>query len=127
MATSTTQKKERILKKLVKKLDKKGFDEIKAKLSGFTTPSELSYNGSLKKFVPDMVTYKDEVMDFYEFENKVRERDVQDQVAKWILFGSHAKQNRGKFYLMVPIENSDRFENLIEKMQLDVELVKLEK
>ncbi len=127
MATSTTQKKERILKKLVKKLDKKSFDDIKAKLSGYENPTELSYNGSMKKFVPDMVTYKGDEMNFYEFENKVRERDVQDQVAKWILFGSHAKQNRGKFFLLVPIENADRFENLVEKMKLDLELVKVEK
>ncbi|KAB1062005.1 MULTISPECIES: hypothetical protein [Salibacter] len=126
MATSTSQKKEKVLKKLVKKLEKEGYDELKTRFAGYKTPIDLNYNGSMKKFTPDLVAVKDEVSDVYEIEHKMKEREIQDQVAKWILFSSYSKQNRGKFKLLVPKDRAEKFQNLIDRMMIDAELVKLE-
>ena len=127
MSTAQKAKKETVIKSLIKNLKKQGYQEFKAKTSEYQSPLDLNYNGSMKKFTPDVVGSMEEgQFDVYEVEQKINEREIQDQIAKWILFSSYSKQNNGHFYLVIPKKIQDRVENLISRMMINAKVMNIE-
>tara|TARA_B100000780_G_C21060933_1_gene426408 strand:+ start:772 stop:1161 length:390 start_codon:yes stop_codon:yes gene_type:complete len=127
MSTAQKAKKETVIKSLIKNLKKQGYQEFKAKSSEYQSPLDLNYNGSMKKFTPDVVGSMEEGQyDLYEVEQKINEREIQDQIAKWILFSSYSKQNGGHFYLVIPKKIQDRVENLISRMMINAKVLYIE-
>lgn len=127
MSTAQKAKKETVIKSLIKNLKKQGYQEFKAKSSEYQSPLDLNYNGSMKKFTPDVVGSMEEGQyDLYEVEQKINEREIQDQIAKWILFSSYSKQNGGHFYLVIPKKIRDRVENLISRMMINAKVLYIE-
>ena len=127
MSVAQKAKKETVIKNLIKKLKKQGYQEFRAKTPDYPSPVDLNYNGSMKKFTPDLVGTLDESQtDVYEIEQKIVEREIQDQIAKWILFSSYSKQNGGSFYIVLPEKIKDRVENLISRMMINAKIIDME-
>lgn len=127
MSAASKAKKETVIKNLIKRLKKQGYNDFKAKTPDYPSPIDLNYNGSMKKFTPDLVSaIDDKQVDVYEIEQKIVEREIQDQIAKWILFSSYSKQNGGHFYIVLPEKIKDRVENLISRMMINAKIVDLE-
>lgn len=120
-------KKELIVKKLIKILKKKGVSEFQAKVPEYPSPNDINYNGSMKKFSPDLISISDDdKCDLYEVETGLRDREIQDQVAKWILFSNYSKRRNGEFTLIVPESNTDKFEQLLNRMMINAKLMPIE-
>jgi len=126
MSNSKSLKKDSILKQLMKSLKRKGYDDFKVKFPEYANPIDLNYNGSLKKFTPDLVGMRSDNCDLFAVEDRLNDREIQDQIAKWILFSSYSKQNGGDFYLVVPEKKAAKFESIITRMLINAKLMNIE-
>jgi hypothetical protein len=127
---SATEKKEskqtKYLKQAVQLLEKKGYQDIKAELPDYESPTSFTEKSSDKSFTPHLTGRKDESKDYFQVVEGDK-KNIQDVVSKWKLFANLAKIKNGQFYLLVPYGRKKYTMQLINDHGIDAELMKLER
>ncbi len=121
-------RKDTLLRKLVSKAKSNGAQELKGRVVNDPLKQPLMFNGSAKKFEPDLIeTVKDGGVNLYQIETSVRESEITDHIAKWILFSSYAKRHHGEFYLYVPTKKLEHVKELLSRKLISAHVFEIEK
>ena len=97
----TETKDEKLIEEAIQKVGSMmKFDELKANIDGFETPSQYAKASGDGVFIPDITGIKNGKKNF--FEVAVKNSKEKATVSKWKLLSELAQIKDGKFYLMVP-------------------------
>lgn len=91
---------DKMVEYVAKYLEDKGFRDIKADISGFDSPNEITWPATGKGHIPD-VTAKGTKFHIFEVETEdsIDDQHTEDQ---WKLFATFAKEYAGRFLVVVP-------------------------
>lgn len=109
--------KQSILEALIDYLNKKGYKEFRSGLKGMSEPVIIKSTGG-KKFTPDLVALHNDSKYFFEIEI-ADDIDEDKLIEKCHAFAKAAKENEGKFNLVVPLENYDKVLQIINNNKLE--------
>ncbi len=86
---------------IVLHLNKHGYADIKADVSGYDTPDKITWKSTGEGHVPDITADKDDIKRIFEIETEdtIDDPHTEDQ---WQLFAAHAKKISGLFIVVVP-------------------------
>ena len=114
--------KSKIIDQIISTAKEKGAQRIAANAKNNEKPDGLGYKGSRVNFVPDVVAYYPNKRDLFSIEEKMTASKLPEMISKWILFSLEARKRKGKFYLMVPEKNEEKFAQIISDKQISAEL-----
>ncbi|MEM9835337.1 MAG: hypothetical protein AAF828_02470 [Bacteroidota bacterium] len=123
--TNTQEKDAELIEVMIKKVvSGKGFEEIKANVDGYETPSKLRDRKQEDKFfIPD-VTGKINGRKSY-FELGMKTTDERELVTKWRILSNLANYKNGKLYLAVPRGHMAFTNRIVADYQIKAEIVKI--
>ncbi|MEL6274607.1 MAG: hypothetical protein AAFU03_05875, partial [Bacteroidota bacterium] len=100
--TNTQEKDPDLIQALLDKVvKKKGFDEVRANVEGYETPSKIRRGkDSEEYFIPDVTGEVNGRKSYFELGMKTNDERL--LVTKWRLLSSLAAYKNGKLYLAVP-------------------------
>ena len=86
---------------IVLHLNKHGYADIKADVSGYDTPDKITWKSTGEGHVPDITADKYDIKRIFEIETEdtIDDPHTEDQ---WQLFATHAKKIGGLFIVVVP-------------------------
>lgn len=105
-------------------LKDKGFENIRVDLDDYEKPSKLQKKGSPKAYIPDLTAKQDDGKCYFEIVRK-SENNEGEQIEKWSLLSTLAKHRNGKFFLLVPHGKLNYTRQILEKNDIEAEVVKL--
>jgi hypothetical protein len=114
--------KSKIIDQIINTAKEKGAEKVAANVKNNAKPDGLGYKGSRVNFVPDVVAYYPNKRDLFSIEEKMTTSKLPEMISKWILFSLEARKRKGKFYLMVPEKNEEKFAQIINEKQISAEL-----
>lgn len=111
------------LQTVIKGLELKGYEGIRADLPELERP--LGFSGVDKdlEYVPDISATKYEATSFFEISHKTP--NVQQLVTKWKLLATVAGLKRGKLTIYMPKGTAKFTRELVERYKIQAELEKL--
>ncbi|MEM6270654.1 MAG: hypothetical protein AAF998_14530 [Bacteroidota bacterium] len=111
------------LEQVVRGLELKGYESIKADLPDLERPSGLKSVDKDFEYVPDVSAKKYEATSFFEISQKTHE--VQKLVTKWKLLATVANIKRGKLTIYMPKGTMKFTRELVEQYQIPAILEKM--
>ena len=111
------------LETVVRSLELKGYESIKADLPDLESPTSLKSVDKTVEYVPDVSAKKYEATSFFEISQKTPE--VQRLVTKWKLLATVANIKRGKLTIYMPKGTMKFTRELVEQYQIPAILEKL--
>lgn len=123
--TDTQEKDTELIETMIKKIvSGKGFDEVKANIEGYETPSKLQDRKNEGVFfIPDVTGVINGRTSYFELGMKTT--DETSLVTKWRILSSLANFKNGKLYLAVPRGHMAFTNRLIADYQIQAEVVKI--
>ena len=115
-------KKNDVLKQIVKQAKVKEAVNIEATIGGFVSPKSIRYRNAKNAYTPDVVVSYETKKDIFFIEDRLNKTLLPDMITKWILFSLEARKRKGKFYLMIPEKQKERFEQVIRDKQISAEI-----
>ena len=112
-----------IIENIVKDLERKGYNEIKASLENYDHPTKLKRRQDNAEFMPDITAVKYGNKHYFEIARKT-EQEIK-LVGKWQLLSTLSEMKNGKFRVYVP-HGSMRFTNdILKKYDIHADVVKI--
>lgn len=118
-----TSKEEKLLKKIVEKLENLGYEDIKADVEGYEVPSKLIRQNDDIEFIPDITATLNGRKYYFEIARKTKE-EVK-LVGKWKLLMTLAEMKEGGFKVFVPHGQMKFTKELMKNHNIDFELEKI--
>lgn len=125
----TSQKKsvdkyEPLLKKALKYVEARGFQDIKTKLDGYESPNSFAQKKEDNEYTPDITAQNNKGKFYFEIAQKTDE--VTRLVSKWKLLSTLAQMKKGTFSILVPYGMNKFTEELIDTYKIDANVIKME-
>lgn len=109
---------------LDKVVNGKGFDQVKANMEGFETPSKIRDRKDPDKFfIPDVTGMINGRKSYFEL--AVKSEDAREVVTKWRLLSDLASFRNGKLYLAVPRGHMAFTNRILADYNIKAEVVKI--
>lgn len=112
-----------LLKKAIKYVEARGFQEVKTKLDGYDSPNSFAQKKEDNEYTPD-ITAENNRGKFY-FEIAQKTNDVNRLVSKWKLLSTLAEMKNGNFSILVPYGMNKFTEDLVNTYKIDAKLIKM--
>jgi Holliday junction resolvase len=117
-------KTEKIYQKVNKWLTKRGFQNIKANVEGYETPTGFQQRGADDLVIPDITASTQDSKYYFEIAVKPSQKTkIQQLVSKWKLLSLLANNKGGKLYLMAPYGNKSFAQRIIERYKIDAKFI----
>jgi len=109
-------------------LNRRGFENIKANVEGFETPSGFKKKGDGELLVPDVSAQNHHSKYYSEISMKPKDKTlIQDIVSKWKLLSMVADIKGGGLYLFAPYGNKSFTTRLLDRYDINAEVFFLKK
>ncbi|MTI20817.1 hypothetical protein E1176_07280 [Fulvivirga sp. RKSG066] len=109
---------------MIQKIEKKGFIEIKADYADYETPAKLVSQNNSDEYIPD-ATALNRLGNKAYFEISRKIKETEKLVNKWKVLETLANIKRGVFQIFVPHGSMKFTKELVNKYNINAELVKL--
>ena len=119
---STSSYNEKV-QKVIDKVKKMGFSEIRADIDEYETPPKLISKSNNVDFIPDVVARKNGTKGYFEISKK--EKDTNDLINKWSALSALANIKNGVFQIYVPHGHMKFTRELLTANDIDAEVIKL--
>lgn len=107
---------------IIKLQDEESPDQIKARhVIGYDDTEPIFPKGMKKGYRPDIVTFKDGVINLYEIELTNRK-----YVTKWRIFSDYAVSNNGSLFIIVPDYLKDEIKGELQDKAIPSRLIYFE-
>lgn len=116
-------KDEVLINEIADHLSQKGFEDIKADVEGYESPSRLVRQSDDFEFTPD-VTANRKGRKYY-VELAIKTDATRQLVTKWKLLATLAEMKAGKFQIFVPHGNMKFTRELLSQNEITAEIHKL--
>ncbi|MGB0177938.1 MAG: hypothetical protein ACPF9D_12285, partial [Owenweeksia sp.] len=104
----------------------RGFEDIKARHDGYSEPATLRMmDAEDKGFIPDITATKNGGKYYFEIAN--RNEEEKEVVGKWKLMSTLARMKNGDFRIFVPYGSMKYTNEILEKKNIEAEVIKLPK
>ncbi len=120
-----SSKFEQSIKQAIGYVQNRGFDNIKARHEDFEAPAGMAMQGTDTVFTPDITAERNG--NRYYFEIADRTEPKEQVIGKWKLLSTLAKMKNGDFKIFVPYGSMKYATDIIERKNIDAELIKLAK
>jgi len=123
--TNTQEKDPDLIQALLDKVvKKKGFDEVRANVEGYETPSKIRRGkDSEEYFIPDVTGEVNGRKSYFELGMKTNDERL--LVTKWRLLSNLAAYKNGKLYLAVPRGHMAFTNRILADYPIQAEIVKI--
>ncbi len=118
--TSSYDKK---IQKVIDKVKKMGFNDIRADIDEYETPPKLINKSKKVDYIPDVVARKNGTKGYFEISKK--EKDPNDLINKWSALSALANIKNGVFQIYVPHGHMKFTRELLTANEIDAEVIKL--
>ncbi len=122
--SKSTEKFKELLKKAVKRLQSRGFDEIKTSLDGFDNPIGFSQKKSDVEYTPDLTAKNHKGVCYFEIAQKTN--DITRLVSKWKLLSTIADMRDSKFTILIPYGHNKFTQELVDQYKIKANLMRLD-
>lgn len=120
----TSVKDEVMVRKFIEKvIVAKGYQNVRANVEGFETPSKLSRPNQEGAFIPDATATMHGRKSYFELVQKTD--DLQEVITKWKLMSNLATFKEGKLFLIVPHGNLAFANRILDNYSIQAEVVKI--
>jgi hypothetical protein len=120
-----TGKFEQNIKQAIGYVQNRGFENIKARHEDFDQPAGMAMQGSDVVFTPDITAERRGARFYFEIADRTEAKE--QVIGKWKLLSTLAKMKGGDFKIFVPYGSMKYATDIIEKKNIDAELIKLAK
>lgn len=116
---------EKGLEKIVKKLEKAGFEDIRVDLDGYEKPSTLTNQSDKTTFLPDVTAEKGGRKHYFEIAKKTKDRTR--LAGKWKLLATLAEMKNGALKIFAPYGQMAFTKRMLDQFRINCEVVSLPK
>jgi hypothetical protein len=111
------------LKKVIEKVKKMGYTDIRADIDDFESPPRLINKSKNIEFIPDVVARRNGNKGYFEISKK--EKDINDLINKWSALSTLAEIRNGVFQIYVPHGHMKFTRELLTAHEIQAEVYKL--
>lgn len=111
------------MEQAVKMVEKRGFDQIKARVEDYEAPASLKKQGEDLEYTPDITAKKDGAT--YYFEIADRKEDATSITGKWKLLSTLAEMKGGQLEIFVPYGSMKFTREILVAKNIEAEVIKL--
>lgn len=120
-------KSEKIISRITNWIAKRGFENIKANVEGFETPTSFSVSSDEELVTPDITAVSYGSKSYFEIATKKDKRkDVQKLVSKWKLLSTLAKHKGGQLYLFAPRGHKQFTQDIIKDYAIEANFLSID-
>lgn len=128
IVTDSQERDPEMIKTLIEKVvTRKGFDEVKANVEGYETPTKIRKGkDSDQYYIPDVTGEVNGRRSYFELGLKAVDSDGERKViTKWRTLSSLAARKNGKLYLAVPRGHMAFTNRILADYPIQAEIVKI--
>ena len=113
----------RFIKKAIQWAENHGFNNLKANLKDYETPTQFISKEGEKTFTPDVTGLQQDKKSYIEI--AIKSENVKRKISKWKLLSTLANIKGGKFFLLVPRGHKHFTVQIVKDCHLNAEVVYL--
>jgi hypothetical protein len=114
---------EKLVNKVIERVKKQGYSDIKAVIDDYESPSKLINKNSNVDYLPDVTAQKNGEKGYFEIARKIKDTDK--LVNKWKALSTLAEMRDGVFQVFVPHGHMKFTRELLDEHNINAQVFKI--